>query len=155
MEDPAYRKLMDYAMRSLGRRAHTTSELRDKLKKKPLHSANLENAIITRLGELDLLNDEKFTRNLIEDAVNYKFHGRMKVGQKLHRKGIPFKEMNRIWNEMEINEKEVAQSALARAEKRFKSLQKEKLYQKRAQFLAARGFSPEIVFELAKSQARE
>ena len=152
MEDPAYRKLMDYAMRSLGRRAHTTSELRDKLKKRPLHNEVLESAIITRLEELDLLNDEKFTRNLIEDAVNYKFHGRMKVGQKLHTKGISFKELNRIWNEMEINEKEIAKNALARAQKRFKSLPKDKLYQKRAQFLASRGFSPEIVFELAKSR---
>lgn len=33
MEDPAYRNLMDYSMRALGRRAHTEFEMRKKLKK--------------------------------------------------------------------------------------------------------------------------
>jgi regulatory protein len=150
MEDPAYRKLMDYAMRALGQRAHTESELRKKLKKRPHHTDKFEVQIIDRLKDLNLLNDEDFIKRTIEDAINFRYHGRLKVVQKLQHKGIPKKQTKAIWTSMKIDEKKVASAALKKAGKRFAKTPKEKLYHKRLQFLAARGFSAAVVFDLAK-----
>lgn len=141
---------MDYAMRALSRRAHTDFELREKLKKRPNHTPQLEDQVLTRLQELNLINDENYVRNAIEEATKYKLQGRYKLASRLQRKGIPFKETEALWNETQLSERELATEALHRAEKRFAKVPPDKLYQRRASFLASRGFSPEIIFELAK-----
>lgn len=151
MEDPAYRKLMDYAMRALGQRAHTTHELRIKLKKRPHYTKQIEEQIINRLMELNLLNDEEFVKRAIEDAVNFRLQGRLKILQRLKQKGISRMQVNQIWDALNIAEKEVARQALEKAKKRFANTPKEKLYEKRARFLASRGFPPEIVFSVIKN----
>jgi regulatory protein len=150
MEDPAYRKLMDYAMRALSRRAHTTFELSEKLKKRYQYSQPLAAQVIARLQELNLLNDQNYIRTAIEQTTRFRLQGRLKVASRLYKKGISMKETEEIWNSMELPERELALQALERAQKRFARVPQEKLYQKRAQFLASRGFSPEIIFELAK-----
>lgn len=152
MEDAVYRDLMNYALRALTRRAHTTFELREKLKKRPNSTPTLENQVIARLIDLGLLNDEAYLRTAIDSATRVKPQGRFKLANKLYRKGIPMKDTEQVWKEMEIDEKALALDALARAHKRFAKVPPEKLYQKRAQFLASRGFSPEVIFELAKSE---
>ena len=150
MEDPAYRKLMDYAMRALSRRAHTTHELREKLKKRTTYTPELEVQVLDRLTELKLLDDEAYIRTAIDQATRFRFQGRLKVASRLYRKGIPMKQTEEIWKSMELPERELALQALKQAEKRFARVAPEKLFQRRAQFLAARGFSPELIFELAK-----
>ncbi len=152
MEDPVYRKLMEYALRALARRAHTSFELREKLKRREASTPQLEDQVLARLIELKLLDDAAFTRNTIEASTRIKPQGRFKLANRLRQKGISMKETEAIWNEMEIDEKTLALEALARASKRFAKVPAEKLYQKKAQFLASRGFSPEIIFELAKTE---
>lgn len=161
MEDPNYRLLMDYAMRALSRRSHTVHELRVKLKKRTQHQTNnlafdqnnnnIEK-IILRLKELNLLNDDEYIRRAIENATSFKLQGLMKVAQSLHLKGIAIENTKRIWNSMKINEKEVAKLALKKIQKRVSKLPQAKRFNKRAQFLASRGFSVGIVFELAKHE---
>lgn len=150
MEDPIYRQLVDYAMRALSRRAHTGFELREKLKKRPNHTPQLEDQVLTRLQELNLINDENYVRSAIEEATKYKLQGRYKLASRLQRKGIPFKDTEALWNDAQLSERELATEALHRAAKRFAKVPPDKLYQRRASFLASRGFSPEIIFELAK-----
>jgi regulatory protein len=150
MEDKNYRLLMDYAMRALSRRAHTNYEMREKLQKRPQYKKKLAEKILARLQELDLINDKAFTRRTIESGAHFRHQGPLKIAQRLYQKGIPTKETRRLWEEMEINEREVALAALEKAKNRFARTAPEKLRQRRAQFLAARGFSPNIIFDLAR-----
>jgi regulatory protein len=142
---------MDYAMRALSRRAHTTFELGEKLKKRATYSPQLGALVLARLTELKLLDDEAYVRRTIDQATRMKPQGRIKLASRLHQKGIDVKNTTAIWNTMDVPERDMALAALKSAEKRFARVPPEKLYQRRAQFLASRGFSPEIVFELAKS----
>jgi len=148
-EDPGYRLLMDYTLRALGRRAHTVHEIKIKLRKRPHHTPEFEQAIVTRLLELNLLNDEAYVKRAIESAAEFRHQGMYKVAERLHRKGITFKEVERQWKAMNLDEKTIAEKALKKLEKKLDRYPKEKHYQKRAQFLAARGFSPNIIFDLA------
>lgn len=151
LEDPNHRLLMNYAMRALARRAHSSSEMREKLKKRREHTPAHEEKVIQRLQELQLLNDDAYTQAVIQDTVRLRPQGTRKVAQKLLRKGIPYKKTQEIWVELELSERELALEALQRAARRFKGLSKQEAYEKRARFLAARGFSPDLIFELAKT----
>ena len=143
---------MNYAMRALARRAHTVHELRGKLQKRPQHSSELEEHVIERLIELKLLDDEAYVRRQLENAAHYKHEGYLKVASKLTRKGIGLAETKEAWRELDLPEREIARAALVHAAKRFRNVPKEKLYQKKVQFLAARGFDPSVIFELAKER---
>lgn len=150
MEDPIYRKLMEYSMRALSRRAHTSFELRQKLQKRPNCTPELEDQVLARLQDLNLINDEQYLKNAIEQSTRYKLEGPYKFASRLKRKGISMKESNELWNQTEISERALAAQALEKAAKRFAKFPQEKRFQKRAQFLASRGFSAELIFELAK-----
>jgi SOS response regulatory protein OraA/RecX len=110
---------MNYAMRALSRRAHTSFELREKLKKRSNHTPQLEDQVILRLQDLNLINDEAYVRHAIEEATKYKLQGRYKLASRLQQKGIDFKETEVLWKEAEISERELATEALKRAAKRF------------------------------------
>jgi SOS response regulatory protein OraA/RecX len=148
MKHPSYQILMDYALRALSRRAHTVHEIRDKLKKRPHYNPECEQQIVARLIELNLLNDELYVHRAIETAVNLRYQGLYKVAERLKRKGIPYEKVEMQWKAMDISEREVAEKALKKIAKRLTRVPKEKHYQKKAQFLASRGFSPPIIFDL-------
>lgn len=145
---------MDYALRALARRAHTSHELLVKLRRRANFSEALGQRVIARLQELNLLNDEELIKTQLLNAAQYRHQGHMKVASKLYKKGIPLSQTKAAWDELkkteELSERDLALAALEKAKKRFENLPREKQYQRRAQFLASRGFSPEVTFELAK-----
>lgn len=149
MEDPIYRELMDYAMRALSRRAHTSFELRKKLRDRPHHQEKYENQILDRLTDLKLIDDDAFLKRAIEQT-ELRQQGRHKLAQRMQLKGIDPERTYSMWSKMNVNEKQIAQAALKKIEKKLAQLPKVKRYQKRAQYLAGKGFPSDIVFELAK-----
>lgn len=154
MEDPIQRSLMDYALRALARRAHTSHELLVKLRRRANFTEVLGERVIQRLEELKLLNDTDLIKNQLADAIHYRNQGHLKVANKLYKKGISLSQTKAAWEELKkeeaLSERELAIAALKKAKKRFENLPPQKQYQRRAQFLASRGFSPELTFELAK-----
>ncbi|QQR54621.1 regulatory protein RecX [Candidatus Peregrinibacteria bacterium] len=154
MEDPNLRSLMDYALRALARRAHTSHELLVKLRRRANFTEALGTRVIQRLEELKLLNDTELIKSQLLNAVHYRHQGHLKVASKLYKKGIPLSQTKAAWVELkkseQLSERELALAALEKAKKRFQNLPPQKQYQRRAQFLASRGFSPELTFELAK-----
>lgn len=151
-EDPRTRELMNFALKALSFRSHTTHELREKLKKRSEHSSEREKQVIERLQELNMLDDERYVERALEAAHQRKFHGPLKAASLLLKKGIPTEQTLKIWKEMHLSERELAEAALNRAQARFIALPKQKAFERRVRFLASRGFSPEIIFELAKKQ---
>lgn len=150
MEDPQYRALMDYALRALARRSHSTHELKQKLQKRPAYGEPLGQRVLDRLLELGLLNDEDLIRRRVEEGAQLRLEGPLKVASRLFKKGIPLKKTKEAWEALKVPEKELAQAALKRAEKRFHRLPKEKRYRRQVQFLASRGFSSGIIYEVVK-----
>ncbi len=154
MEDPKYRSLMDYAFRALARRMHTSMELREKLRKRPHYSKELEDLILARLGELKLIDDEAFVKLYIDSSVKYKFQGYYKILQTLTLKGIPKDMVQRIWHDSAPSEYDLATQALKKITPRLARAPQEKRKQKIAYYLAGRGFSSEVIFKLlAKDQS--
>lgn len=152
MEDLFYRELMNYSLRVLARRSHTVHELREKLTKRPQYTPELAEQVVARLLDLKLLDDEAYVRRHLEFAAGARHQGYLKVASKLSQKGIPLAYTKELWNELDLPEKEIARAALEKAKKRFQNIPPEKLYAKKVQFLASRGFDPSVIFELAKER---
>ncbi len=142
---------MNYGMHALSQRAHTTHELEEKLKKRPHFTLESGKAVLSRLQELGLLNDDAFIRRTVEEAAQFRFQGPLKVASRLYKRGIPMKQTQEIWRASGISERELAEEALKRVAKRFTKLPKNKLYQRRAQFLASRGFSPDTIYSVLEN----
>lgn len=149
-EDPRYRRLMDYATRILARRSYTAQEMRDKLRKREQHSPELEEQVLKRLKEINLVNDESYVRNYLELNYLHKHQGFFKVAQKLKQKGIDPKETEELWNKLEVSEYHMAREALRKALKRINKYPPEKRAAKIVSFLASRGFKPRVIYKLSK-----
>lgn len=135
---------MEYALRALARRAHTSLEMRQKLQRRPHHSNELEELVLSRLIELKLIDDEAFVRRQVESAQQFRHEGLFKVAYKLKNKGIPLEDTQKLWRETGIEETEIAKNALK------KIASKEKSFDKKARYLAGRGFSPETIYKVLR-----
>jgi SOS response regulatory protein OraA/RecX len=157
-EQKTYRKLMDYALWSLTRRAHTVHELRQKLRKRENHCLEDEENVVKRLIDLNLLNDKDFILNSFQQALRLKKNGPKKVIYKLKTKGIPLEDSQQIWRGMGAKnlEKEAASEALDKWIQRFLLNtpldQRQKAWQKCTRNLIGRGFSPDLIFELVRER---
>lgn len=141
---------MEYALRALARRAHTSTELRQKLRRRPHHSNELEELVLSRLTELKLIDDEAFARRQVESAQTFHHEGLFKVAYKLQHKGISLEETKKLWSETGVSEEEIARAALKKIASKISKMPREKRYEKQARYLAGRGFSPETIYKIIR-----
>lgn len=138
---------LELALRWLKARDHLEEEVRAKLARRGFEEVEI-NATLQRLRELSVLCDERTRLNLADSATRKPSRGRTGATNDLIRRGIEPEEaeklvQNRLSPE---DEKERARSLMAtRAEKLATPAQA-------ARFLAARGFSEEIITELIEER---
>ncbi len=80
-------QLLEYALRALGRRAHSMGELREKLRRR---AASVEEAesVIRRLRELGYLDDRKLAESYAAARLENEGLGRIRVVQELRRRRV-------------------------------------------------------------------
>tara|TARA_B100000315_G_C14522925_1_gene562445 strand:+ start:332 stop:829 length:498 start_codon:yes stop_codon:yes gene_type:complete len=150
MEDAIYQKLMDYALRLLGRRSYTVHDISKKLLTRATKLKNDEpeatiEAVIQRLIELKYLDDLRFCKYWVEERSRLRPRGRFLLTQELRRKGIPKELLEEFWEKGFESSFDEVPLALQLIEKRLPRLKKSKneweTKQKLYGFLASRGFS--------------
>ena len=144
MESPAYQQIYSYALRALTRRAHTSYELKQKLRSRPGCTASIAEQVVTRLTEQRFLDDEEYVRRAVEHAVAYRLEGLSRLSQRLFAKGISSDQTRSMWNSMEIDEEALAQKILNKWGKRFANLEPYERYQKSLALLQRRGLSLQL-----------
>ncbi len=136
------------AFRLLGRRLHSSYELKLKLKQKN-YNDNLINEVIKQLTESKYLNDYEFAKSFTEENIKNKLWGQRKTEAELFKRGINREIIGRIINE-EFSDSNQFDNALELAGKKYKALLKgntssEKIQSKLISFLIARGYDYDIV----------
>lgn len=154
-----------YAFRLIAKRMRSEKELVDKLSAKK-YSEETINKVLSGLGNLNLVNDEEFSRKFVTDSITLNRPlGKMALKFKLQRFGInrdtaSQKVENLMDEETEIN------LAFEAARKKLRTLKKhpiEKQKQRIYSFLSQRGFNYNIVkkvmnklnFDLEEFKERE
>ncbi|MFN3168165.1 MAG: regulatory protein RecX [Phycisphaeraceae bacterium] len=142
-----YDKAMRAAMSRLGRRSMSGWMLRDKLKTLG-HASAVIDAVLERLAELDLLDDEKFGRALVRDVMARKPAGPALLKQKLYQKGIRGSLADRLIAEATADGDEQRDAAIAFARKKAASMANlDRVVRERRLYgqLARRGFGPDTI----------
>ena len=131
------------ALRYLGRRPHSVSELRIKLRGKD-YAAELIDAVISELKEKRFLDDKNFAQLFTEENLSVKKWGKNKLRSELIKRGITRDIIDEVLAER-LGGDEQTENAEDLARKKFRSLisrklDKDKLRVKLLSFLASRGY---------------
>jgi SOS response regulatory protein OraA/RecX len=151
-EDPQYRKLMEAALRALSQRAHTVHEMKTKLIKKSSPDEAQIPVVLDRLKELAYLNDEEYVTRTLTNELVFRHKSLWKSMQKLQKKGINSRMVKEKWNELNLDERESAMEALQKISPKYAQLPLHEQRMKLASALLRRGYSPDLVYQLAKIQ---
>ena len=135
------------ALRYLGRRPHSVSELRIKLRGKD-YAAELIDAVISELKEKRFLDDKNFAQLFTEENLSVKKWGKNKLRSELIKRGITRDIIDEVLAER-LGGDEQTENAEDLARKKFRSLisrklDKDKLRVKLLSFLASRGYDYEV-----------
>ena len=154
-----YDKAFRAATRRLARRAMSTGQVRQKLrelnyKKKPGQAPpppippHVIDQVVTRLTELDLLDDQAFGQMLIRDLTRAKPAGPALLKQKLYAKGLDRTLIDHLVADATADPDQQADAAIDFARKKARSTahldpdtRKRRLYGQ----LARRGFPPDTI----------
>ena len=147
--EPSAKKVFAAACRFLARRPHSRMELKRKLSRKGFHSGLIENTI-DRLCLQGFLSDEKVSLQWAQSLVQRRGWGKAKITSYLVQKGINRDIIEgvqeKIWQE--FSEEETARKAL---KKRFSPCGGAPPQGKAVTFLKSRGFSSDVIYEVANS----
>lgn len=138
--------IREQAWRFLSRREHSRNELRDKLLQKAFDK-DLVDQILSDLIKRDYLNDQRYTRLMINDEINLKRNGPLLIKNKLLKKGIQINLVNEMLEEL-YHENLQFNNCKELVEKKLKMLNKlDPLPQKKrlVSYLTQKGYSWEII----------
>lgn len=137
-----YRKILGSAHYILGRKMHTTFEIRQKLLKKYPDNEDIIKTIIKECEEVHLINDKHYAEEFVCSRLSLKPKGRKMLAFELKKKGIS----NDIIEEVlaKITDEDEEKNAEKIAVQKLKILSGEKNMQKKREkifrFLVSRGF---------------
>jgi regulatory protein len=146
------------AFRLLGRRHHSTSELKQKLWQKD-YDKKLIDAVVEELVAANYLNDKEFAEQFAEEKLSTKLWSEKKIRSELIRKGIHSSIISEVISE-KINEEENQGNAYRVASIKYESLVKRNLEPaevkiKLSAFLNTRGFNCETIRSVCDKLIRE
>jgi len=135
------------ALRYLGRRLHSSSELRIKLKQKRYENESIED-VVKELSDAGYLNDLNFARVFTEEKAKTKYWSKNKIKAELIKKGISAEIITQVLDEG-FDEDDEYKKAMMTAQKKIKTLKlklndEKELKRKLISFLSMRGYSYEI-----------
>lgn len=139
------KQILSYSVR----RAHSSFELKQKLKQKG-YSSEIINTAIEKCKEMSIINDEAFAEAFVNELVQ-KGQGKYKIVDTLKRKGISNDQITKVLDKLNIsdsaNEEERAKTLASKKMKLLagKNISDQKLKEKLARYLYSKGFSYDII----------
>lgn len=134
------RRVLNYALWLIGRRARTQREIEEKLSRKGFDKGEILKTV-DKLKQLRLLDDKEYSLSYIRASKSLKPKGRYRLLLELTRRGVD-KGTARLALDEELEDTgTLAETALKSYLKRSGGLSKERLYQRSMGFLLRRGFS--------------
>jgi len=142
----------------LGRRHHSASELRIKLKQKG-YDTELINEVIEDLKNKNYLNDKEFAKMFVEEKIKLKLWGEQKLRSELIKRGIKSEIISDVLRDI-ISDEVQLNNALILATKKYDTLRKRRidektLKQKLITFLNSRGYNFDVIKEICDELIKE
>jgi len=146
---------LDYSLKLLGYRSRTVSELRKKLIEKGYDEPVIE-PVIKRLVETNLINDEDYAQRYTNDKLIFNRRGPRRIYLELLSKGIDKDLIDKAVKKIEIEDEfEIARSLIVSKKRSWAKLDDNARFRRTISLLSRRGFSPKVIFQLAKEKGTE
>ena len=139
------------AFRYLGRRQHSTSELRIKLKQKG-YETELINDVLDDLKNKNYLDDTEFAKMFVEEKIKLKLWSEQKLKSELIKKGINAEIISDVLRNI-ISDEDTLNNAMTVAEKKYDNLknrdvENDVIKSKLVAFLKSRGYNYDVIKEV-------
>ncbi len=139
------------AFRYLGRRQHSTSELRIKLKQKG-YETELINQVLDDLKNKNYLDDTKFAEMYVEEKMKLKLWSEQKLRSELIKRGIKSEIISDVLRNL-IPDEDKLNNAMIIASKKYDALknrnvEKDVIKRKLITFLNSRGYNYDVIKEV-------
>ena len=139
------------AFRYLGRRQHSTSELRIKLKQKG-YETEFINEVLDDLKQKNYLDDTKFAEMFVEEKIKLKLWGEQKLRSELIKRGIKSEIISDVIRN-KVSEQDKLSYAMILASKKYnalmnRGLNNETIKNKLVTFLKSRGYYYDVIKEV-------
>lgn len=148
IDEDAREVAMQKALHFLSFRARSSSEVKAFLGRHEISEAVIE-FTLQRLQETNLLNDQEFARNWVENRNTFRPRSRRFLAFELHRKGLQDDVIEHALREG-VDESALALEAARKYERKLRGLDWQDFRQKLAGFLGRRGFSYEISAQVVR-----
>lgn len=146
LREDSIRQAKDQALRYLTVRPHSRRELCRKLREKG-HRGEVIDRVLDQLENVELVNDEQFTRLFIQNELRLRPVGKLLLIQKLVQRGIPRELYEPLLKELfsEEEEMEIARSLAKKFLKSHSRDKGDKLKEKLVRYLQGKGFQWEQI----------
>ena len=139
------------AFRYLGRRQHSTSELRIKLKQKG-YETELINQVLDDLKQKNYLDDTKFAEMFVEEKIKLKLWGEQKLRSELIKRGIKSEIISDVIRN-KVSDQDKLSYAMILASKKYETLRnrnvdKDVIKRKLITFLNSYGYNYDVIKEV-------
>lgn len=139
-----YERGKEIALRLITNRPRSKKEVRDRMREKEI-GESIQDRVIDRFEELDLLDDEAFARYWIDQREKFKPRGKPLLRQELRQKGVD----QQIVNDL-LEDTDDSAAAMQAAEKKARTLLRypeDEFKKKLSGFLQRRGFGYQEIRE--------
>jgi regulatory protein len=152
LQDEERHKAYSKAMRMIGRRPHSTQEIKRKLKEQAFED-DIIGWTLDKLKQQNYLNDEDFAKVLTENRIYSQHKGRNYVRQELQQRGVSRELIQEAMNH--INPEEEYHGALTLAQKKWKLTNGSTLDKRRKTltFLMRKGYTGSVVNQVMQEVA--
>lgn len=151
-EKDLYQRCFNAAVRFLGYRPRSESEIRQRLERHGYKTQIIDKTLV-KLKDMGFVDDEEFARFWIENRETFSPRSRRMARFELKKKGLEDSIIDKAVNE--INEKESALRAAYSRARRLERLDYKDFRLRLGQYLGRRGFSYGIINEVVEKVSKE
>lgn len=141
-----FQKVLDKLLKFATLRPRSEKEIRDYLSRKKV-SHVIHKDLFSRLKDFGFLNDMEFAEWWVEARNSFRPKSKLVIKGELRGKGIDKDIIDKVLNEIKIDERKIAMDLLIKRENHWENIDKPKRKQKMLQYLVQKGFG----FDIAKS----
>ena len=156
LQEDSIRQAKDQALRYLTVRPHSRRELWRKMREKG-HRSEVINQVLDHLENVELVNDEQFTRLFIQNELRLRPVGKLLLIQKLVQRGIPREMYEPLLKELLPDEEEIeiARSLVKKFLKSHSRDKGDKLKEKLVRYLQGKGFQWEQIKQVLPAKSED
>jgi len=144
IEDSEFQKILDALLKFASLRPRSEREIGDYFRRKKVHKS-IQEKLTARLKKLDMIDDLKFAYWWVDQRQQFRPKPKMILKRELMLKGIKRENIDRVLDDIKVDEEKIARDLLEKKKYRWKNMGKGEARRKMSEFLSRKGFAWDVI----------